>query len=255
MSTLLALSDLHERFDYLERLPEVVKNANVEGVVFTGNILRAEAREAEWRRAQEEGRAPDLGHPDVARERSDDAESLARFFRTLRELKVPVYLIPGRNDAPERFFLQAAFNSEVVAANIYMVHRSFAPWRRNFVVAGFGGEITHGEREHEALLLYPGWEAQFSLDFVRHLDQDKILLFHTPPVDKFEEPGGHPGHDAVSHIIKTYEPKFAICSRAGGPKGKMMVGTTLVVCPGQLSEGEYALLDTDEREVAFGNLR
>ncbi len=252
---ILAISDVHEEFAYLDRLPDVVKGAGVEAVVFTGNILRAEARRAEWERARAEQRQPDLNQPEVARERDDDAQSINRFFGFLNALGVPVYIVPGKNDAPERFFLQAAFNTEIVAPHVYMVHRSFAPLGGNVVVAGFGGEITHDEREHEFFLRYPGWEAEFSLDFLRHLDQEKILLFHTPPTDKLKGEEGDIGHEIVGHIIKTYDPRFAVASRQSGRKGKLVVGNTMVVCPGRLSEGYYAILDTREREVMFGDLR
>lgn len=252
---LLAVADALEVFDYADRLGEVVKEAGVEAVLFTGNILKAEARLAEWERARKEGRDPDPDRPEIAQERSGDSRSFARFFRMLNDLRVPCFVVPGKNDAPERFFLQAAFSAEIVNRNVYMVHRSFAPVARNFVVAGFGGEITDGAREHTLLLMYPGWEAQFSLDFVRHLDQEKILLFHTPPEEEFEDGEAGRGHEIVSQIIKTYRPRFVACSRSGGQKGRLWVGDTLVVCPGRLAQGEYAVVDIAERKVWFGNLR
>ncbi|MGH7455405.1 MAG: metallophosphoesterase [bacterium] len=248
---ILAVSDLHEDFAFLDRLPELTK---IEAVVFTGNVLRAEARRIEWERAHAEHRAPSMTRAEVARERDDDAQSVSRFLKTLNVMGVPVFLVPGKNDAPERFFLQAAFNTEIVAPNIYTVHRSFAPLGSNYVVAGFGGEITEDERDNEFFLRYPGWEAEFTLEFLRHLKQEKILLFHTAPAEKFEGSEAT-GHKMVSHIIKTYDPQFAVCARQDGQRGKMMLANTLVVCPGQLRLGNYAVLDTKERSVAFGNLR
>ncbi len=55
---ILAISNLLEEFAYLDRLPEVVKNANIEAVVFTGDILRAEARRMEWEWAHAKQRPP-----------------------------------------------------------------------------------------------------------------------------------------------------------------------------------------------------
>jgi hypothetical protein len=143
---ILITGDLLEQFQYVERLPEVVKEAQVNAVLFTGNILRAEAREAEWRRALAERRAPRLDLPGLQKQRDDDARSLHRFFATLGSLGVPACFVPGRNDAPERLLVQAAFNAEVVAANVHAVHRSFAPLGGNWIVAGFGGEINAEER-------------------------------------------------------------------------------------------------------------
>jgi Icc-related predicted phosphoesterase len=228
---IMAIGDLHDEFRFVDQIPEVVRNTDIEGVVFAGNILGPESRR-------------------------DSARSFQRFFGVLSSLKkTPTFLVPGRNDAPERLFLQAAFNAEIVAAGVFMVHRSFAPLSRNYVVAGFGGEITDGKREDETSLKYPSWEVQFSLDFLRHLDQESLLIFHTAPEEEFDDVAPSKGHEAVSHIIKTYSPRFAVCCRGGGSKGKLTVGSTLIVCPGQLSNGEYAVLDTVERKVAFGNLR
>ncbi|MCX8071337.1 MAG: metallophosphoesterase [Candidatus Binatia bacterium] len=252
---LLAIGDLREEFAYLDRLSEVVKNARVHAVLFTGNVLRAEARQAEWERAKAEGRLPRLDQPEVVRERRDDAESITRFFGQLDRLGVPVFFVPGRNDAPERFFLQAAFNSEVVDKHIHLVHRSFAPLGRGYVVAGFGGEVTGNERDHEFFLMYPGWEAQFSLDFLRHLEQVKIFVGHTAPATPFEGEHKANGHEAISHILKTYNPYLAVCSRPDGAKGKATVGSTLVVSPGQLANGDYAIIDVEEKSVSFGDLR
>ena len=252
---LLAIGNLDEEFAHLERLPEVVKSLNIEAILFTGNILQAEARQQEWRRARQENRAPDLHRPEILEERENDAASFKRFFRTLSQLNRPVFIVPGKHDAPERFFLQAAFNRELISPNIYAVHRSFAPMGRNFVVAGFGGEITEDARENEMFLMYPGWEAEFSLDFLRHLDQDKILLFHTPPKLAFEPASEEGGSEIVSTIIKTYDPHVVICSRETRQKGKAIIGNTLVVAPAPLKEGYYAVIDTLERDVAFGDLR
>ena len=251
---LLAISDLREAFDYIDRLPEVVREAGVDAVLFAGNILQAEARQAEWARAVQEHRLPDRARPEVVEERKNDAESFLTFFRRLHAIGVPVYVIPGRNDAPERFFLQAAFNSEIVTPHIHMVHRSFAPLGGRYMVAGFGGEVTVEARDHEFFLRYPGWEAIFSLDFLRHLDAPRILLFYTAPADKVDETD-QSGPAAVAHLIKTYDPHFVVCAGVEGRKEKVRLGNTLVVYPGSLAEGDYAVIDTREKEVAFGNLR
>jgi Icc-related predicted phosphoesterase len=251
---LLALSELREAFDYIDCLPEVIRVAGVDAVLFAGSILQAEARQAEWERAMREQHLPDRARP-VVEERKNDAESLMTFFRRLNTIGVPVYVIPGRNDAPERFFMQAVFNSEIVTPHIYMVHRSFAPLGGRYMVAGFGGEITAEARDHEFFLRYPGWEAIFSLDFLRHLDSPKILIFYTAPAEKAEEPADQSGPAAVAHIIKTYDPHFVVCAGVGERKEKVRLGNTLVVYPGSLAAGDYAVIDTREKVVTFGNLR
>ncbi len=252
---LLAIGNLDEEFAFLERLPEVANTLRVDAILFTGNILQAEARKLEWQRAHNEHRQPNLQRPEILAERENDAQSFRRFFAILNQMNRPAFIVPGKHDAPERFFLQAAFNRESISPNIYMVHRSFAPLGRNFVVAGFGGEITDQTRENEIFLMYPGWEAEFSLDFLRHLDQDRILLFHTPPAEKFEPSAEESGSDIISTLIKTFDPHIVVCSRESRQKGKMIIGNTLVVAPAPLKEGYYAVIDTTERAVEFGDLR
>lgn len=252
---LLALADLQERFDHLDRIGEVVENARCDAILFAGNILAAEARTREWERAAAEGRRPSLERPEVAAERSNDAESLARFFGVLHRLGVPVYVIPGKNDAPERFYLQALAALETVDPRVHQVHRSFAPLDSNYYVIGFGGALNDNLRDHEYFLHYPAWEAEFGLDFVRHLDGDRILLFHTPPLGRIEDEAAEQGHHVVETLIKSFDPKIAVCSRPSGRRGKQFLADTLVVYPGRLADGEYALIDSKSRTVEFGNLR
>jgi hypothetical protein len=120
---ILALTDLRGEIQYAERLAEVCQGAAVEAVVFSGNVVSAGARVAEW----------------------------------------------------------AAAHSEVVAPTVALVHRSFARLGRNFVVAGFGDRLTEDKRKSTWVIEYPFWEAEFSFDFLNRRDQDRILLFSTPP--------------------------------------------------------------------------
>lgn len=251
---LLALGNLDEEFDYVDKLPAVVEETDADGIAFTGNILSGEAREEEWNAAREEMRHPDFEKKSVHREHSQDVAVLERFLGELGDLGVPSYVIPGKKDAPERMFLQSMLNEEVVSSNVYMVHRSFAPTPANYVVSGFGGEITSNVRENQFLLKYPQWEAEFGLDFLRHQDEELILLFNTPAGRKFARNEEGPGKAAVSSIIKTYRPHFALCSHSGGEHGQLMVGRTIVAWPGPASEGRYALMDTVQKEVRFGTM-
>ncbi|RMF62012.1 MAG: metallophosphoesterase, partial [Calditrichaeota bacterium] len=99
---LLAIANLEEEFIYLEKLPEVVDNLNIEAVLFAGNILKAEERKKEWSLAQKENRNPNLQRAEILAERENDARTFTNFFQLLARLKKPSYIVPGPNDAPER---------------------------------------------------------------------------------------------------------------------------------------------------------
>jgi Icc-related predicted phosphoesterase len=254
---ILALTDLRGRRQYLAGLPEVCRNTGAEAVVFAGNVTDGGARLAEWQRAQAEGRAPDRQHAALAVQERADIGLYAEFYEALGRLQRPVCTVPGHLDAPERLYLQTVLNHETIAPHIYLVHRSFAELDSQFVVSGFGGRLTDGARETGFVLEYPAWEAEFALDFLYRLERPRLLVLHTPPrgerVDL--EGGRHVGHPSVNTLIKTFAPALAICGHALGGQGREWIGDTLVVNPGPLAEGYYAVVDTRARQVAFGNLR
>jgi len=254
---ILALTDLRGQVQYTDRLSEVCQDAAVEAVVFTGNISNGGARVAEWVAALSKGLRPDYAKPEVQEQEQTDVHLYVRFLAILGALNLPCYIVPGQLDAPERIFLQASLNHEIVAPTLALVHRSFAPLGGNFVVAGFGGRLTEEKREAVWAIEYPSWEAEFSFDFLRRLDQDSILLFHTPPAgtDLDLHRGKHIGAHVVNTVIKAYHPHFVFCGEALDGQGKAMIGSSLVVNPGPLAEGYYAVLDTRKKEVYFGDLR
>src|SRR5262245_2860506 len=254
---ILALTDLRGQIQYTERLAEVCREAAVEAVVFSGNVVDGGARVAEWVAARSKGLRPDYAKPEVREQEHADLQLYNRFLDTLGALNLPCYIVPGQLDAPKRLFLQTSVNHEVVAPTLAQVHRSFAPLGGNVVVAGFGGRLTPDKREAVWAVEYPFWEAVFSFDFLQRLDQERILLFHTPPAgtDLDLNRGKHIGAQVVNTVIKAYHPKFVFCGEALHGQGKTLIGSSLVVNPGPLSEGYYAVLDTREKQVYFGDLR
>jgi Icc-related predicted phosphoesterase len=254
---ILALTDLRGQIQYAERLAEVCQGAAVEAVVFTGNVVSAGARVAEWVAAHSKGLAPDYSKSEVRDQEHADVRLYARFLDILGGLNLPCYIVPGQLDAPERLFLQACLNHEVVAPTVALVHRSFARLGRNFVMAGFGGRLTEDKREALWLIEYPYWEAEFSFDFLQRMNQERMLLFSTPPAgtDLDLHRGQHIGVQVVNSLIKAYHPHFVFCGEALDGQGKAMIGSSLVVHPGPLAQGYYAILDTVEKKVYFGDVR
>jgi hypothetical protein len=253
----LAITDLRSATEQLPKVIELAQRERVDAVVFAGNIVGENPRVTAFHEAEAADRAPAL-EPAVLDELEREAvRAYEAFFDELGKLDVPVMVVPGYLDAPERLYLQAALNHEVVAPNIHMIHRSFVPLpQANLVVAGFGGQLSEERRENRYLLIYPDWEAEFAFEFLRHLEQDPVLVFHTPPRhDNLDLEGDrHIGRPIVKELIKTYRPRFAFCGSALDGQGTAMIGPTLVVNPGPLRDGHYALLDTRTREVTFGQV-
>lgn len=253
---ILALTDLRGQIQYAERLSGVCRNAAVQAVVFTGNIVDGGARLAAWEAAHIEGLPPDYAQPAVQEQEQTDERLYARFMELLGALHLPTYIVPGHLDAPERSFLHASLNCGGVAPTVALVHRSFAAMGRHFLVAGLGGRLTPDKHETVWTIDYPFWEAALSFDFSHRLDHAHILLFHTPPAgtNLDLDHGKHVGAPVVNALIKAYQPQIVCCGHALNGQGKAVLDNSLVVNPGPLAEGYYAVIDTQGKQVYFDNM-
>jgi uncharacterized protein len=178
-----------------------------------------------------------------------EVREYAAILRTVGRANLPAFYIPGPGDAPFGKYLREAHNTEVVFPSMHGVHGTFAmaPGYQ-LLFAGMGGEIVddpHHEREELEQLSYPGWEVEYRLKILRELkDYPKVFLFGTPPAHKGLREGGS---EVLAEVVKTYAP--ALVLTGGESFHGEQLGTSLMVSPGTLSEGEYALVDLSEREV------
>ncbi len=254
---ILAITDLRGATERVPQIVELAREKNVDAVIFCGNIVGEDARTEAFRKADAAGKAPEMEQAALDALEEAAVHAYEAFFDEMGKLDVPVMVVPGHLDAPERLYFQAALNHEVVAPNIDMIHHSFVPLpSENLVVAGFGGGLSEDLRENRFVLVYPDWEAEFAFEFLRHIEHEPILVFHTPPrrENLDLENGQHIGRHVIEEIIKTYRPRFAFCGSALDGQGTAMIGTTLVVNPGPLARGHYALVNTRTKEITFGRL-
>jgi Icc-related predicted phosphoesterase len=173
---------------------------------------------------------------------AEDPVGYRDLFRTLAGAPQPVYWVPGAGDAPVDHYLKASYNIEAAFSMVRGLHgtAAFAP-DTEVVFAGMGGEISDNPdapREEQSRLRYPRWDAVYRLKVLDLLDYNElVMLFATAPAHK-----GHntPGSEAVAELVGTYRPRLVVC---GGPRGVEILGTSLVVAPGSLADGHYALAE------------
>jgi Icc-related predicted phosphoesterase len=164
-------------------------------------------------------------------------------FKALGDSGRTAFWVPGPNDAPVRDYLRESANMEIVYPFLHGVHGTVAVGQGGHVLfAGMGGEIDDDPdtiRAEEALLRYPGWEVEYRLKVIREFDElEKVLLFATAPAHK----GLHePGSEVLAELIKTYRAQVAVVG--GDQPAQERLGRTLVVCPGSVARGEYAIVD------------
>ena len=226
----LACAHLDGELDRLRDLERAVEEERPELLVFAGSALAP-------------GRAAEKGA----------AQSLHHVLRTLADLPCPVAIVPGEHDAPESRVLPIVTALEWTESHLHCVHGMPLPMGE-LAIAGFGGRVTEHEREVDQALRYPGWEVEYRMAFLSQVDQPLLLLvFHNPPAHVRDlEPldGDRGGSEVVTELIGTWKPGVAVV--AGPRPGQGMHGTTVIVSPGRLDRGEYAVFDARRgREVRF----
>lgn len=255
---ILSITDIHGELSFLDRLDELCKSLNIDLITYSGDIVKGERKASEWLKSREEGREPDRNKKEILEETEEEIRMMNEFYRKIGKLGVPVMTIPGNMDAPCDHYFKATFGSTIAFPMINLVHHSFAPLGRDYVVTGFGGEVCDGDaREEFFVQRYPSWEAEYGFTHLRYLDQEKIMLFHTPPVGRGIDldGGNHKGCTVINEIIKTYNPTFVFCGHAHKSQGKEYVGDSIAVNPGAMKNGYYAVVNTLDHKVEFGNLR
>jgi uncharacterized protein len=179
------------------------------------------------------------------------ADTYRALFKALGHADVATFWIPGANDAPLGDYLRESYNMEIAYPKLRGVHATAAIGPDHVLFAGIGGEIHDDPdtlRSEEALIRYPGWEAEYSLKVVGEFkDYPKVFLFTTRPAHK----GLHePGSDVLAELINTHRPQFVVT--AGDEPSEEFLGKSLVVSPGRLDRGSYALIDFHNSAVEFG---
>ena len=246
---ILIISDLRGQGEQLEALIRRCREYSLDALCFCGNIVRGQARYQEWSQAREHDKIPNRNSTDVVTEAVEDLRQYKLFSARVDSLGIPVLVIPGHLDAPEeRYFLfmqQSAFLSD----NIILLHENIHKVGA-YIFTGFGGQITDQDKEDYFLLQYPRRECLFGTRRMHFLNPPRILVFHTPPISTLDvADGAHLGHAFVNEIVQAVSPSFLFCGHVTQAYGVEEIGSTLVVNPGSLADGHYALLNTKDRSV------
>lgn len=225
---ILVISDWHGNEENISPLKEAIKTLEPDLITFAGDILNGNIRRQE-------------------------ALSLYRtFYKCTGETEAPFVFIPGNLDAPLQQYMQVFNAVSKRYKNLNQVHNSFIPLKEDYVLAGFGGEITEGERDDISLIKFARWQFEFGLGFLKHFPKKKILLFHTPPISNLDLDGqDHKGSQIVNEMIDSVQPDYVICGHAHKAGGAQQIGRALVINPGALKDGNYAILDTLAAKVEF----
>jgi Icc-related predicted phosphoesterase len=179
-------------------------------------------------------------------------DELSSLFKVLARAGLPTYWVPGPGDAPVERFLRESANIEVVAPFLHGVHGTAAFAGAHVVFAGFGGEVSDdpaAPRDEAGRLSYPRWEPEYRLKVIREFDEHQlVMIFATPPT---RAPDDSSGSEVLAELVGTYRPRLVV---TGGEQRQGLIGRSLIVAPGSLRAGDYAIVDLQDHSVNFDRL-
>jgi uncharacterized protein len=163
-------------------------------------------------------------------------------LRALGQSGRPAFWVPGRWDGPLRDYLPEPSSMESTYPSLHGLHGLAVYGPGDVLFAGMGGAIDDDPSAipgEEVRISYPGWEVERRFKVLRTIDaQRQVFLFAASPAHK----GLHmPGSEVLAELIKTHRPQLVIV--AGEHPAKLLLGKTLVLCPGRGEIGSYALVD------------
>jgi Icc-related predicted phosphoesterase len=216
--------------------------------------LKWKAKCSEWANARCENRPPDKDKPEIKEEIEQNAQLYHTFYENMREVDLPIVTIPGNVDSPLLQYMMIDLEERKRNPKLCEVHCSLSALEGQFFVFGFGGEITEDVKEDYFVLQYPRCDVEPYFGTLAALSS-KILLFHTPPIGSLDlDDGKHKGCQVVNDLIEKYKPHWVFCGHAHGARGKENIGDSIVVNPGALKNGFYALVDTDKEKAELKTL-
>ncbi|AIF69937.1 hypothetical protein PAP_07740 [Palaeococcus pacificus DY20341] len=163
-------------------------------------------------------------------------EQAERLLTILEELGKPILAVMGNCDGRDVLEL-----FEEKGINIHDKRVEF----KGLGIVGFGGSnIT----PFSTIWEFDDGHIRDSVE--RNYREGDILLIHAPPygtkVDKTYT-GVHVGSKALKHFIEEKQPPLVICGHIHEARGVDEIGKTLIVNPGPLSRGHYAIIDVGDR--------
>lgn len=213
---ILAISDLHGKIH--PGLDNYLKNNKIDLIVISGDITH-------------------FGPPELAQDLLDQMGSY----------NIPLIAIPGNCD-PQGIHVCL---ENCKALNVHAKSLSL----KNIGICGFGGS---NPTPFDTPIEFGEVEIYEELDklLLEMKDQDvKILITHAPPYNTQADKlftGEHVGSKSIREIIEKYKPDLNICGHIHEAQSVDTILKTIVVNPGQLSDGSACLINIGDEELENG---
>lgn len=230
-------------------LEEALEEQKLDLIAFVGNIIDSPVRAEEWKHIMEKGKASLKKRPELEQESVVEELAYREFFINLAGFGVPVVFVPGHLDAPTSRLEDTIQGF----TNVINVHAK--PYKSGgYTFVGLGGGIGPLDTDD---VVYCSSEARAAASLPQDWCSDPehtILLSHTPPVSRVDlDPAknSHMGSKVINDLLEANRPAFCFSGDVNGTPGQDTIGSTLVVNPGSMFRGRYALIDLEQHRVLF----
>lgn len=247
---IIGIRDYMGAEEYLDDLKVLIDQDDFDLLVFMGGISPGEEHIKEYREAKEEGREPEKSKRNIVEERKRKKKDMESFFQFLGELSTTSMIVPGRTDVPLPLLENQLEKSEGIP-DLHYIHCKFVQFKR-MIFSGCGGVI--GDEVEDFFEYRVDREYVFEMfKNLKGFTQEKILVFHTPPVDPVtDEP--EEGLPFVNDIIDMLDPKFLFYGMVEPVDKMKIINDCVTINPGPLAEGNYVEVNTTTMNVEFKNL-
>jgi len=251
---IVCLSDFHGRYECLKKIVEGITVEKPDLIFFAGDIVRGFARGEEWLESKYRGWVPNKEKEEIRLEEKEDMDFYRAFYNAFGQTQIKMVMVPGNMDAPWTRFIQAFEAEAGPKGNITLVHGGWISLG-NYLIGGFGGEITESQKEDFFVLQFSQKKVKEKLKPPQENPGVKLMLFHTPPYGYLDtDSGRHKGISAVKEIIEEYRPALVVFGHSHKAKGKDFIGGSLLINPGAMKDGNWAVVELEKKEAKFYNV-
>ncbi len=212
---LLLLTDIHDRLSRVKVLAEKIKNENVtvDAVLIAGDLTYFRP-----------------------------AERAVKILKETRHLiDAPLYFVPGNCDDPK--LLELTLDEE----EIYNVHGK-ATQLDQYIVYGIGGS---NETPFATPIEWSEEKIEEYVEKARGLESEKLIMITHVPIygvmDELIE--GHVGSKTLRRFLDEQQPLLWLTGHLHEYSGYARIGRTVVVNPGPLMYGYYAIAEISDGTV------
>ncbi|GAB6102247.1 metallophosphoesterase [Thermococcus atlanticus] len=211
---IVAITDIHGRSGKAERLGRMLEDMEFDLLLIAGDLTNFQGR--------------------------DKAEEILGHFLSLQK---PVFSIFGNCDGRDI--------PELLSELGINVHS------RRVEVGGAGIVGIGGSNITPFSTIWELTEAEIQEILLRNYREGDVILSHAPPhgtrADRVHL-GMHVGSRALREFIEENQPPLVVCGHIHEARSVDRIGNTVIVNPGPLFRGHYAVIEFDEKEKKVRNV-